>query len=368
MSDVRAQLERELGPRGVGTLALPGALALPLVTPASEEQLCGLLARAAREGWRVLPLGLGGALARRAGIVADLALSTRALTGIVEYEPGEGVITARAGTTLDVLRHATWRERHWLTPYLAHESRATLGGTLSEGRSGLDRARFGPLRHHVLGLRVALFDGTRTKSGGRLVKNVTGFDMHRLYTGARGSLCVLLEASLRLFPAPRALACARCALAAPAQARALVDAAWSGALAPLVLALARDERGAWELALLLGGAPTVLEQELALVARLLPALEFERDAAALLALRQFADASAPRPEHAALECAPSALFARLEALATHPGRVLALPNVATLALDVAPPGARSDERAPLQRELERRLKQALDPRGVLAEA
>ncbi len=370
MSAPRERLEREFGAARVETLRAPAlARELPLFAPASEDELVALLALASRERWRVLPLGRGSELARRGTRDADLALSTRALEGIVEYEPGEGVITARAGSTLAGLREATARERHWLTPLVAHEERRTLGGVLSAGRSGLDRARFGPVRHHVLGMRVALGDGTRVKSGGRLVKNVTGYDMHRLYTGAHGCLCVVLEASLRLFPAPDALAWSCTPLDAPGAARTLVEAAWNGALRPLVLALARDERARWQLGLLLGGASEVLDEELALAGRLGAQGEAASGAAAIASARAFADRSAPAPDHVALECPPSELFARLESLAAHPGRVLALPNVATLALDVAPADVRSAPARPaLQRELERRLKLALDPAGVLAEA
>ena len=71
---------------------------------------------------------------------------------------------------------------------------------ISAGASGVDRLAYGPVRHNLLGTIVCLADGSRTKSGGQLVKNVTGYDLHRLYCGAHGTLCIVLEASLRLYP------------------------------------------------------------------------------------------------------------------------------------------------------------------------
>jgi FAD/FMN-containing dehydrogenase len=261
------------------------------------------------------------------------------------------VITARAGTTLAGLRALTAAERHWLTPFVAREERTTLGGALSAGQSGLDRLRFGPLRHHVLGMRVALGDGTIVKSGGRLVKNVTGYDMHRLYTGAHGSLCIVLEASLRLFPAPRRLVW----LQVPGEGRELLDASWRGAIRPLIQALGRVKDG-WELGLLLGGAEEVVAEELALVK---PAAVHE-GAAALAAARRFADTHTPEGACTQLECRPADLGGML---ATARGRCLVLPGVVTAAIEGAPSAA---ERP--RRELDRRIKQALDPHHVLAEA
>jgi len=336
VSDVRQLLERELGAARVSTRG-----ALPLAEPQDEAQLCALLRLAVREKLRVLPLGLGPADRK-----ADFALSTRALVGVVEYEPDEGVITARAGTTLAELRTLTAAQRHWLTPFVAREEHTTLGGAISAGQSGLDRLRFGPLRHHVLGMRVALGDGTIVKSGGRLVKNVTGYDMHRLYTGARGSLCVVLEASLRIFPAPRAYAWV--------QSRDM--ALCERGIQPLIQALGRVD-GGWELGLLLGGAQEVVAEELALLgdAR---ALEGEQ---ALAAARAFANRHTPEGACTHLECRPSALHEMLARLQGGSGRCLVLPGVVTAECEGAPLVA-----AP--RALDRRIKQALDPHHVLAEA
>jgi FAD/FMN-containing dehydrogenase len=349
VSDPRKLLEREIGAARVSSLG-----ELPLAEPQDEEQACALLRLAAREKLRVLPLGLGSKLAWRRNCEADFALTTRALTGIVEYEPAEGVITARAGTTLAELRSLTARERHWLTPFVAREERATLGGAISAGQSGLDRLRCGPLRHHVLGLRVALGDGTIVKSGGRLVKNVTGYDMHRLYTGAHGSLCLVLEASLRLFPAPRACAWLR----VPGEGRELLEMSWRGEIRPLIQALGRVP-GGWELGLLLGGADEVVAEELARVGT--PALL--EGAAAIAAARDFANTHTPEGARTRLECLPAGLAELLARLRTGRGRCIVLPGVVTAEFEGA-----AEVDAPPRRALDQRIKLALDPHNVLAEA
>lgn len=197
-----ALLEAELG-RAPEPLELPALGARPCAAPTTEEEVARVLRLAARERWTVLPLGRGSKLAWLPPLErVDLVLSTRALTRVLAYEPGDGTLTAQAGARLSELEDVVAAGGHALTPRVARAEHATLGGVCAAGQSGLDRLAVGPVRHHVLGMRVALADGTLTKTGGRLVKNVTGYDLHRLYTGSFGTLCVILEVSLRLFPAP----------------------------------------------------------------------------------------------------------------------------------------------------------------------
>jgi FAD/FMN-containing dehydrogenase len=167
---------------------------------------------------RLVPLGGGTRLAAaRPDLAIDGALDDTLfidlarLTGIVEYEPGDGTLTARAGTPWHTLAEAVARGGHELTPDVSPygptwertrlgSGRSTLGGVIGAGASGPDRVQRGPVRHHVLGALVATGSGTLARSGGRLVKNVTGFDVFRLHVGGRGTLGVVCEASLRLMP------------------------------------------------------------------------------------------------------------------------------------------------------------------------
>lgn len=178
----------------------------PVATPANEAGLRAVLAHAAETGARVVPIGAGGRLGWCRPEVAagevDLLLSTAALTEVLDYIPGDGTLTAQAGCTHAQLSAVCAAGGHVVTPAVPSPDVATLGGTLGAAHSGHDRHGLGPVRHHVLGMRVLFADGVAARTGGKLVKNVTGFDLHRLYTGSRGTLCVILEASLRLFPLP----------------------------------------------------------------------------------------------------------------------------------------------------------------------
>ncbi|QDV08838.1 putative FAD-linked oxidoreductase [Planctomycetes bacterium Poly30] len=204
----------------------------PVALPRTEAELMALLAdlRRAREAgsdFRAAFLGRGSAIGWCAPSLAGsfsggsssgeaanngratVWISTRSLvpdgaTGIVEYVPGDGTLTAQAGASIETLRAAVREGGHRITP-AGPRSGSTLGGILASGISSVDRYAFGPARHHVLGMRIQDASGRGpTRTGGRLVKNVTGFDLHRLHAGARGTLGAILEASLRLAPVPEA--------------------------------------------------------------------------------------------------------------------------------------------------------------------
>jgi glycolate oxidase FAD binding subunit len=181
-----------------------GAL-FPLAAPSRREEWIEVMRLAAAEKLVVLPIGRGSKLGwcrPPARDRLDLVLSTRRHIGIVAHEPGDGTVTARAGTTMSELAAVVGERGHHLSPDVPRPQSATLGGVIAAGMSGVDRLRFGPVRDQLLGTTVLLGDGTVTRSGGRLVKNVTGYALHRLWCGSHGSLCVILEASLRLWPHP----------------------------------------------------------------------------------------------------------------------------------------------------------------------
>jgi glycolate oxidase FAD binding subunit len=176
---------------------------IPLVAPDSIEGFVEAIRFAAREKLCVVPTGLGSKLGWCGPPTrTEFMLSTRRFTGAVSHVPDDGTIAVRAGTTMAELARVVESGGHRLTPDVPRPERCTIGGVVAAGESGADRLRFGPARHHVLGLKVLLADGTIAKCGGQLVKNVTGFDLMRLYTGSHGTLCVILEVALRLFPEP----------------------------------------------------------------------------------------------------------------------------------------------------------------------
>jgi glycolate oxidase FAD binding subunit len=118
-----------------------------------------------------------------------------------ELDADEGVCHARAGTPLSALRGAA-AARGWELPLDAPGANTTVGGALAAAALGPRAQGYGPPRDAVLGLEVALASGERTRCGGRVVKNVTGYDLNKLYTGSLGTLGVIEGAWLRLRPAP----------------------------------------------------------------------------------------------------------------------------------------------------------------------
>ncbi len=365
----RAAFARSLARVGMAIEEGPGGV--PLVRPPDEAGVAHVLARATIEGRRVLPIGMGAHLdATRPGELAggcDLLLSTSALRAIVAYEPGDGTLTAQAGCTLADLTATVRAGGHRLTPDVARPERATIGGVVASGSSGFDRERYGPVRHHVLGLRVALADGTITKSGGRLVKNVTGFDLHRLHCGARGTLGVILEASLRLFPEPeeeRALV-ARCpdlesALEAASRVRSV-------RFAPLATVVEeRSEAEGATLHLFLAGRRRQIVHDAARARAMLGDAEELDDARARAHRRRVFDLAGCRGEaheRPALRVAtqPSLVQPVLRVLraalaAAHVEASLVIqPAVATFELFVPQASTREGELVPLARALSREL-------------
>jgi glycolate oxidase FAD binding subunit len=173
------------------------------IAPGSPEEIAGCLRAARESGQALVPCGgrskLG--LGNRADARDLLRISLERLSGPLEIEPAEGVGRAGAGVAVERLRagcRSVGRRTLLETPHDA----ATVGGTIAADAFG---ARLGPgarLRDDLLGIRVALPDGTLARSGGRVVKNVTGFDLVRLHCGACGTLGVITEAIFRLRPTP----------------------------------------------------------------------------------------------------------------------------------------------------------------------
>lgn len=132
----------------------------------------------------------------------DISLDLTGLRGIVEYEPDDLVVTVRAGTTLaELAAELAPHGQRWPVEAGLPE-RATVGGTIASAATGPSRLRYFHPRDWTLGVRAVLGDGTLTRAGGRVVKNVTGYDLTKLYAGSYGTLCAVTEVSLKLLAAP----------------------------------------------------------------------------------------------------------------------------------------------------------------------
>lgn len=134
-------------------------------------------------------------------------LSIAEITGIVEYIPGDLTLTARAGTPLDEIARVTAVERQWLALDPFGPPTSTLGATIATASAGPLAHAFGTPRDNVLGLEAVTGDGQVVRTGGRVVKNVAGFDLTRLFTGSWGTLAVITEATVRLRALPEVDEC-----------------------------------------------------------------------------------------------------------------------------------------------------------------
>jgi glycolate oxidase FAD binding subunit len=207
----------------------PGAV----VFPGSAEEAGRVIAAAAEAEVAVIPWGGGtqmglGAPPREGAVV----VATRRLDRVLEHEPGDLTATVEAGITLDALQAALGARGQWLSLDPPFPGRATLGGVLAANGSGPRRHLYGTARDLVIGLRVVGADGVLVRSGGRVVKNVAGYDLLKLYIGALGTLGLIVEATLKLRPVPEADRVCWAAFPSLAAAGAAVRAVMGADLVP----------------------------------------------------------------------------------------------------------------------------------------
>ena len=181
------------GPAGAPTV---------VASPEDVEQIQGLLAWARSAGTTVVPMGSGRHFEHRMWPESVVFLSTERLSGVQIYESADLTLTAGAGTPLADLTAPLAEASQWL-PFDPPDATArTLGGLIGAGRTGPVWAGYGALRNHVLGATVVCGDGRVLRLGGRVVKNVAGFDLLRPMVGSRGALATIVSATVRLFPMP----------------------------------------------------------------------------------------------------------------------------------------------------------------------
>jgi glycolate oxidase FAD binding subunit len=174
-----------------------------VIAPQDAAEAAALLAACAREGAAVVAVGgstlqsIGNAPSR-----CDVALHTRHLRGIREYDPRDMTAGIDAGTTLAEVARVLGEHGQWIPFDAPLPARATVGGTLAAGWAGPRRAVYGRPRDLVLGSTIALTDGSLARAGGMVVKNVTGYDMSKLYVGSLGTLGLIVRANFKALPRP----------------------------------------------------------------------------------------------------------------------------------------------------------------------
>ena len=173
--------------------------------PSTSEELAELLAEASAGGLKVLVWGGGTHQGLGHRVVPDLVISTSRLNRLLAWEPDDMTVVIEGGMGVaDLEARLAARGQTAVLPETAGE--ATVGGVLAAGISGYRRGRYGPTRDRILEITVVTGDGRIVKAGGRVVKNVTGYDLPRLVVGSFGSLGVVVSACLKLWPRPNAAA------------------------------------------------------------------------------------------------------------------------------------------------------------------
>ncbi|MFA5026630.1 MAG: FAD-binding oxidoreductase [Candidatus Methylomirabilota bacterium] len=215
-----------------------GAVPRGALQPADAGEVERILALAWRDGLGVVPWGggfhqgIGRPPARY-----DLALDLARLDRVIDHQPGDMTVTVQAGLTLEALAALLGRHGQHCPLDPPPATRATVGGVLATNLSGPLRCRYGTARDLVLGLRIAHANGTRSVGGGRVVKNATAYDIPKLYLGALGTLGVIVEATVRVYPRPPADAGEIIAFPDLSAAAAMADRLLHSSLVPTRLEL-----------------------------------------------------------------------------------------------------------------------------------
>lgn len=173
-----------------------------VLEPATAQEAASMLLDAGTHGRRIAPRGGGTACSSSSGV--DAWMSTLALSSPIEHDAGDLVAVLPAGITLRETNRVLEQRAQWLPLDPPHGDRATIGGIVAANASGPRRHRHGAPRDLILGVEIALTDGRVAHAGGRVVKNVAGYDLARLMCGSRGSLGVITKATFKLAPLPAA--------------------------------------------------------------------------------------------------------------------------------------------------------------------
>src|SRR5208282_2056784 len=206
--DIENEFRAILAPDSVGEAtasdAVCGVQPRLVLEPANEQQLAAVLRLATDASLAVIPRGGGTKLSwGNPPPRAEIILSTARLDKIIEHAWADLTVSVEAGCTIQKLQTALAQHGQRLALDPLWPEQATIGGVLSTNDSGSLRLRFGALRDLIIGVTLALPDGTLASSGGKVVKNVAGYDLPKLVTGAFGTLAVITRAIFRLHPLPR---------------------------------------------------------------------------------------------------------------------------------------------------------------------
>lgn len=173
------------------------------VSPATIEELGAIVACAYQHQWRILPCGHATKL-HWGGVIDEVTLvvSTEKLDRLVEHAEGDLTVTTEVGISFAQLQAIVGKAGQFCAIDPQFRDRATLGGIIATADTGSLRHRYNSVRDMLLGITFVRYDGEIVKAGGRVVKNVAGYDLMKLLTGSYGTLGILAQATLRVYPIP----------------------------------------------------------------------------------------------------------------------------------------------------------------------
>ncbi len=264
-----------------------GVLAPLVVEPGSEQGLSAVLRYANESGLRVAPRGGGTKLTwGNPPARVDLIVSTARLNQIIEHAWADLTVTVEAGCTMQNLQERLAQHGQRLALDAMWPERATVGGVLSTNDSGALRLRFGGMRDLVIGVTLALPDGTLARSGGKVVKNVAGYDLPKLATGALGTLGIITRAAFRLHPLPQNARTLSIFAADLAEMQRCLMAIQDSQLAPSALQVRLSASAPAEIDILFEGTPPGLRAQEAHLRDLVEPLPVTESGAEAWAARQ----------------------------------------------------------------------------------
>ena len=203
--------------------AVDGLQPAGVIAPGTAQEVAQVLRYCNSAGLTIIPRG--GATQMGLGnrpLKADFVLSLERLNQVIEHAWGDMTVTVEAGCTIDKLQGVLREHGQQLAADPMRPELATVGGVVATAESGTLRIRYGAIRDLVLGLEIALPDGSVVKAGGKVVKNVAGYDLTKLAIGSLGTLGVITRVVFRLHPIPVATASYVAALPAASEAAKLV--------------------------------------------------------------------------------------------------------------------------------------------------
>jgi glycolate oxidase FAD binding subunit len=189
----------------IDAITIDGVGPMPVERPTTVAELCAIVRRCATGNTAIYPVGGGtmldyGMPPARVGV----AIATNHLNEVIDYPARDLTITVQAGITMEKLQDTLAAENQWLPIDVPSPEQATIGGAIACDVSGPRRYGYGTLRDYVIGITVVNDRGEETHAGGRVVKNVAGYDFMKLHTGALGTLGVVTQVTLKVKPKPEA--------------------------------------------------------------------------------------------------------------------------------------------------------------------